>query len=118
MKNYEEMKKAIKLVKSGSVTYAIKDTVIDGVEVKKDQFMGIEGKAIKVCVDDKFEALYSLISSMVNDESYLITVLTGEDISEKQCSQLEEKLQNDYPEIDIAVSRGNQPVYSFLVGVE
>lgn len=55
---------------------------------------------------------------MVNDESYLITVLTGEDISEKQCSQLEEKLQNDYPEIDIAVSRGNQPVYSFLVGVE
>ena len=116
--NYEEMKKAIKLVKSGSVTYAIKDTVIDGVEVKKDQFMGIEGKAIKVCVDDKFEALYSLISSMVNDESYLITVLTGEDISEKQCSQLEEKLQNDYPEIDIAVSRGNQPVYSFLVGVE
>ncbi|MCQ3035660.1 MAG: DAK2 domain-containing protein [Bacilli bacterium] len=117
-KNYEEMKKAVKAVKSGSVTYAIKDTVIDGVEVRKDEFMGIEGKAIKICTPNKFDALYELVSSMVDDESYLITVLTGEDISQSEYEELEATLQDKYPEVDVAVQCGNQPVYSFLVGVE
>ena len=116
--NFKNMKEEIKHIQSGSVTYAIKDTVIDGVEVTKDYFMGIQEKKIIACEKSSLHALYKLIAKMVNDESFLITILIGEGVSEKDEKTLTEKLTKKYDGIELDIRHGDQPVYSFLVGVE
>ncbi|MFA5762537.1 MAG: DAK2 domain-containing protein [Bacilli bacterium] len=116
--NFKEMKAALKNIVSGSVTYAIKDTDIEGIHVTKGYYMGFKNKSIIVCVKDKIEALYELVKSMVNANSAILTIILGEDISESEESKLSESLFEQYPELEIDIKRGQQPVYSFLVGVE
>lgn len=116
--NIKNMKDAIMHIKSGSVTYAIKDTVIDGVTVIKDYFMGISDKKIIACEKRPLNALYKLLSNMVDDDSYLITVLVGEGVSDEDVETLTNKLSKKYPDAELDVRRGDQPVYSYLVGVE
>jgi uncharacterized protein len=116
---YEAMKSALKNVTSGSVTYAIKDTDIEGVHITKDFYMAMkDDKNIVSCVKDKFEALYELIKSLVNEASTMVTVLLGSDIDEKDGEKITADLQSLYPNLDLDVRSGGQPVYSFLVGVE
>lgn len=116
--NIKNMKEAIKHIKSGSVTYAIKDTVIDGVSVIKDYFMGIADKKIIACEKRPLNALYKLLSSMVDDETYLITVLVGEGVKEEEVETLQNKLSKKYPNAELDVRYGNQPVYNYIIGVE
>ena len=116
--NVKNMKDAIKHIKSGSVTYAIKDTVIDGVSVTKDYFMGISDKKIVACEKRPLNALYKLLGTMVNSDTYLITVLVGEDVKDEDMEALTGKLTKKYPNAELDVRRGDQPVYSYLVGVE
>ena len=116
--NVKNMKDAIKHVKSGSVTYAIKDTVIDGVAVTKDYFMGITDKKIIACEKKPLNALYKLLNSMVNSDSYLITILLGEDVKDEEIETITNRLSKKYPDAELDIRRGDQPVYSYLVGVE
>ena len=116
--NVKNMKDAIKHIKSGSVTYAIKDTVIDGVNVTKDYFMGISDKKIVACEKRPLNALYKLLGTMVDSESYLITILVGEGVNEEDIEALTTKVSKKYPNAELDVRRGDQPVYSYLVGVE
>ena len=116
--NVKNMKDAIKHVKSGSVTYAIKDTVIDGVAVTKDYFMGITDKKIIACEKKPLNALYKLLNSMVNSDSYLITILLGEDVKDEEIQTISTRLAKKYPDAELDIRRGDQPVYSYLVGVE
>lgn len=117
--NKTEMIEAIGQVKSGEVTYAVRDTTIGGVAVKKDQFMGMHGKTIAAVGDDKLDALYKLIESMVDEDSSIITVICGDDIDEATRNIVTEKLSEIYgSQADIDVKDGGQPVYSFLVSVE
>ncbi len=116
--NFKEMKAALKNVVSGSVTYAIKDTDIEGIHVTKGHYMGFRNKSIIVCVQDKIEALFELVNSMVDENSAILTVILGEDVSESEESKLGESLFEQYPELEIDIKRGQQPIYSFLVGVE
>lgn len=116
--NIKNMKDAIKHIKSGSVTYAIKDTVIDGVNVIKDYFMGISDKKIIACEKRPLNALYKLLSNMVDDDSYLITILVGQDVKDEDIETLTSKLSKKYPDAELDVRRGDQPVYSYLIGVE
>lgn len=116
---YEEMKNALKNVKSGSVTYSIKDTDIDGVHITKGFYMSMKDKNIVSCVKDKLEALYDLVDSLVKNDSSILTVIVGEDVSKEEEAKINDTLIDKYgDDIDIDVKRGNQPVYSFLVGVE
>lgn len=116
---YNEMKGALKSVKSGSVTYAIKDTDIDGVHITKDYYIGMrDDKSIVSCQKNKAETLFELVHAMVDDDSYLLTVICGQDIEDAELETLSQKLENDFPNLEIALRKGNQPVYSFLVGVE
>lgn len=116
---FKGMKAALKTVKSGSVTYAIKDTEIEGVHITKDFYLAMKDKAIVSCVKDKFEALSDLIDSLIGKNSCMLTVLVGEDISEEDQAKIEEDLNARYGEdLEVDVKRGGQPVYSFLVGVE
>ena len=116
--NFEEMNQAIKHIASGSVTYAIKNTTIDGVEVKKDEFMAITDKKIVACHKRVTHSLYKLIDFMAKEDTFLVTVLCGEDINDEKMNYVREKLQKKYENIEFDVRRGDQPVYSFIVGVE
>ena len=116
--NFKEMKKALKTVKSGQVTFAIKDTVIDDVEITKDYFMGICDKKIKLCIKDKLEAAYELIKTMIDDMTSIITILYGEDVTKEEAEELVSRIEDEYEDIEIDLREGNQPVYSFIIGVE
>ncbi len=117
-KNLSEMKSALKTVQSGSITYAIKDTDIEGVHVIKDHYIAIKDKVIVSCVKDKIDAFYNLLESMIDDDSSMVTVLCGEDIKEEEMTSISSKLEEKYSDIEFDIQMGDQPVYSFLIGVE
>ena len=116
--NFEEMKAALSNVKSGEVTFAIRDSEINGVKVKKDDFIGIMEKEIVSDDKDKITVLKALLDRMINDESSLITILVGEDVSEEEIEQVRSYVEEKYSDLDLDLRLGLQPVYSFLVGVE
>src|SRR5574344_781884 len=117
--NLTSMTDAIKSVKSGSVTFSIKDTDINGIHVNKDEFMAIrESKTILSSHKDKFEALKALLKEMVDENSAIITVLFGKDITSEEEVEVRNYLSANFRDYDVDVRRGEQPVYSFIVGVE
>ena len=116
--NQHEMKSALKNVKSGSVTFAIRDTTIDGVTVKKDDFIGIVDKEIISSRRDKIDATIDLLNKMVDENSAIITVLVGQDVTEKERVKLSSYICKEFPNVDLDIRDGDQPVYSFLIGVE
>lgn len=116
--NIEEMTDAISRIKSGSVTYAIKDTSIDGVEIKKDQYMAILDKSILSSEKSKIDALYKLFDEMIDEDSYLLTLLLGEDVTDVEEKEIRKHVEENYPDLEVEIRHGNQPVYSFLLGVE
>lgn len=116
---FKAMKGALRAVKSGSVTYAIKDTEISGVNVTKGFYLAMKDKNIVSCVKDKKAALFDLCDSLISPKSVALTLLTGEDIPEADEEGLLAELTERYGDsVEVSVLRGNQPVYSFLVGVE
>lgn len=117
--NAEEMTNAIETVKSGSVTFSIKDTEIDGVKVKKDEYMAIkESKNIISSHKNKFDALKDLVKHLVDEDSSILTILVGNDVNDKELKRIEDYYNKEYKNIDCDIKRGDQPVYSFIVGVE
>ena len=116
--NFRSMKAALKNVKSGEVTFAIRDTELNGVKVKKDDFIGIYEKDIVVDHPDKIETLMVLLDKMVDDESSIITILVGQDIDEETMNDVANKISEIYSDLDLDIRSGGQPVYSFLIGVE
>ncbi len=116
---FEDMKGALKDVKSGSVTYAIKDTDIDGVHVTKDYYMAMEDKKIVSCVKDKLQALIDLLDHLVGETVSSLILLIGKDVSEEEEEKINALVSEKLGDrVDAMIIRGNQPVYSFLVGVE
>ena len=112
------MKAALKNVKSGEVTFAIRDTEFNGLKVKKDDFIGIYEKDIVVDNPDKIETLMQLLDKMIDEDSSIITILVGQDIDEEAMNLVAEKIGEKFSDLDLDIRPGNQPVYSFLIGVE
>lgn len=116
---FSDMKSALKMVRSGSVTYAIKDTDIEGIHITKGFYMAMKDKNIISCVKDKLLALTDLIDSLINEECFILTIFLGEDITEEEEASITEEITSKYSEmLDVDIKRGGQPVYSFIVGVE
>ena len=115
--NTAAMEEAIEHVKSGSVTYAIKDTVVDGREIHQGDFMGILDKNIILTEKDKVKAACSLIDAMCDDDSEIITLLQGKDASDEEMAAVQKYIESKY-DVDIDAEKGDQPVYSFVIGVE
>ena len=111
--NLDEMNDAIASVKTGQVTFAIKDTNIDGVDIKANQYMALCEKEITACVPSKVETLKGL----VDDDSEIITLIYGEDVSDEEVEEIEAYVEDTY-EAELECVNGKQPVYSFIVGVE
>ena len=116
---FKDMKSSLKTVRSGSVTYAIKDTDIDGIHITKGYYMAMKDKNIVSCVSDRKEALTDLLESLIRKNSAIITVIVGQDVTMEEQEAIEANLMSVYgDDYEVDVKRGDQPVYSFLVGVE
>ena len=115
--NFEQMSEAIQSIKTGQVTFAIKDTNINGIEIKENHFMGLNGKNIITCKEDKVEATITLLESMLDENSEIVTLIAGEDAKEDETNKIVEYLNEKYP-VEVDVKLGMQPVYSYIIGVE
>lgn len=116
--NTEAMIEALETVKSGQVTYAVRDTSIDGVEIKKGQFMGIFDGKIVITDSDKLAATKGLLQEMIDGDSEIVTILTGEDVTTSEQEQLEAFFTESNTEVEVEFHKGNQPLYSFVIAVE
>ena len=116
--NFRSMKAALKNVKSGEVTFSIRDTEFNGLKVKKDDFIGIYEKDIVVDDPDTMNALMTLLDKMVDEDSSIITIIVGQDVDEEQMNKVSEAISEKFADLDLDIRQGNQPVYSFLIGVE
>lgn len=115
--NLAEMSDAITTVKTGQVTYAIKDTTFEGMEIKAGQFMGIMEKDIIVSVEDKVEAACKLADAMLDEDSEIVTLIYGEGTTEEEANQVAAHIE-EISNVEVEIDNGEQPVYSFILSVE
>lgn len=115
--NLAEMNDAITLVKTGQVTYAIKDTTFEGMEIKAGDYMGIKEKDIIISTKDKLEATKKLLDALLDADSEIVTLIYGEGVDEAQAQEIVQYIDDTYG-IEVEVNNGQQPVYSFIIGVE
>ena len=116
--NFETMCSEIQNVKSGSVTYAVRNTQIDGVDIKENDIMGLSDHSILAVGSDINETALEMISKMVDEDSVLLNVYYGDDISEESADSFRETLEKEYPDFDVFVQKGGQPIYYYIVSVE
>ncbi len=116
--NVESLSDSVGMVKSGEVTFSIRDTTIFGVTIKKDEFMGICHDEILSTGRAKDKVLLKLLRKMVDEDSSVITVLYGQDVTDEEAAALQEKVESTFEDLDVQFVKGNQPVYSFLIGVQ
>ena len=116
--NEAALMEALELVKTGSVTYAVRDTEMDGIEIKEGNMLGlVEGKINKVG-NDYFEVAEEVLESMVDEDSELITIFYGKDVDESKIEEFTEKLEEKYEDCDVQFYKGDQPLYYFIMAVE
>lgn len=116
--NTENMLDAIARVQSGQVTYAVRDTTIDDLEIKAGQFIGIRNSNIVAAAEDLLSASKQLLGKMMESGDEIVTLLTGEDASEEDTQALTGWLGEQYPDAEVEVHYGGQPIYSYLFSVE
>ena len=116
--NEEVMLEEIKNVKSGQVTYAVRDTSLDGKEIHTDDIMGIGDSGI-ISVGTEIEATtLEMLAELVDEDSELISIYYGEDVTEDDASALTEKVEELYPDVDVDTHFGGQPIYYYVLAVE
>ena len=116
--NEESMKDIIECVKTGEVTYAVRDTSINGITIKVDDIMGIDDDGIKKVGQDVGKVTLELLEEMVDEDSELISIYYGEDTTKEQAEALLEKVEEAYGDCDVQLEYGGQPIYYFLLSVE
>lgn len=116
--NQNAMLEAIRSVRSGSVTYAVRDTHVDGFDLSKGEIIGLDDKAILAKGNLVSETTEKLIEELIDDNVMNITLFYGEDIREDEAQELQEKIAAKYPDCEVTVANGGQPVYYYLVSLE
>ena len=116
--NEEVMLEEIKRVKTGQVTYAVRDTRIDDKEIHKDDIMGIGDKGILSVGTDISETTKAMLAEMIDDESTFISIYYGEDVSEEEAEALTNEISELYPDLDVDTNHGGQPIYYYVISVE
>lgn len=116
--NIEAMTEEVEYVVSGQITNAIRDTEINGVTIKKDDYMGIVDGDIKLSESDLYTALENTIKEMISSDSEIITIIHGEGIDDNTAEETIEKLSETFDDIEIESHKGDQPVYPYLISVE
>lgn len=116
--NEKNMSSEMLNIKSGQVTYAVRDTNMDGRDIKKGDYMGLTDKTIVSVGKDVKKAAMGLIKNLVNKESELVSLYYGADATEEEAEELADMVTEAYESVDVEVQYGGQPVYSYFVSVE
>ena len=116
--NAELMTTEMKKVKTGQVTYAVRDTSIDGMEIKQGNIMGLDDSTIRAVGDSVEDTAYELLVNMIDEDSELITLYYGEETSEEEAESFASRVAESYPDVEVEVHSGNQPIYYYVISVE
>lgn len=116
--NVKEMEELIKNVKTGEITYAVRDTEINGVKIAKDEYMGIADGNIVCSHKERHLTVNHLVDALVDEDSEIVTVMFGKGVEEKELEDLGLYLDQKYPEVEVEFIEGNQEIYSFIIAVE
>ena len=116
--NAESMEEEMQLIKSGQVTYAVRDTHMDGKDIKQGDFMGLTDKTIVSVGSDLQGTAKELIESLLDEDSELVSLYYGSDATKEQAEQLAEDIENTHEDVEVEVQYGGQPVYSYFISVE
>lgn len=116
--NEDAMTEATLNVKTGEVTYSIRDTKIDDKEIKKDDFMGIGDKGILAVGTQRDEITKEMVKAMVDDDSAVITVYYGSDVDEESAGKLKSELEEEFEDLEVELHFGGQPIYYYIISVE
>ncbi|WP_311443037.1 DAK2 domain-containing protein [Ezakiella coagulans] len=114
----ETLNDAIKAVKSGSITYAVRDTTVSGKKINQGDYMGILESEIVSSSEDIYETVLETLKKGIDEDSSIITLYAGQDVTEVQMEELIEKLENEFDDITIEGLMGNQQVYYYLISIE
>lgn len=116
--NEERMNSEIGVVKTGQVTYAVRDTVIDDKEIKQDDYMGIGDHGI-LSVGQELEAtVLDMIGQLIDEDSAIVSIYYGEDMKEDAADAIGAKIEADYPDVEVEIHYGGQPIYYYVISVE
>ncbi|MFB9770552.1 DAK2 domain-containing protein [Lactiplantibacillus modestisalitolerans] len=118
LENQEDMESTLSTVISGQVTHAVRDTTIDGLAIKKDDYMGLVDGKIVVTNPDRDEATLEMVKKMLDEVSELVTIIYGEDATKADAEKLGQAIQGLDDELEIEIHEGDQPVYPYLISVE
>lgn len=116
--NQQSMTEAASYVKTAQVTHAVRDTTIDGIEIKKDEFMGIASGKIVTTNPSLEQVTKSLLTQIIDEDAEIITLLYGEDVTEKEASLIEAYIKEQFNYVDIELYPGKQPLYPYIISVE
>ena len=116
--NLEAMMEAVSMVKTGQVTYAVRDTHIDDKEIHEGDIMGIGDSGILAVGKDLEETTKELIANLVDEDSELISIYYGEEVSEEDAEKFTEEITELYPDVDVDIQFGGQPIYYYVLAVE
>ena len=114
----EELNGVISNVTTGQITYSIRDTVVEGLKIKKDDFIGICNSKIVSSCRRKFDAVKELLKEAVTEEKEIITIIYGNDTNKKEVSELVKFIEKNYSNLEVDVIEGNQEVYSYILAIE
>ena len=106
------------MVKTGQVTYAVRDTRLDEKEIHEGDIMGIGDAGILAVGKERLQVAEDMVAEMIDEESEIISVYYGEDISEEEAEDLSNKLSEKYPDCEVELNQGGQPIYYYLISVE
>ena len=116
--NVENMEREIGNVKTGQVTYAVRDTMIEDKEIKEGDYMGIGDEGILSVGGMVTDVTFEMICEMMNEDLELISIYYGEEISEEDAQQLKDRVEERFPECDLELQYGGQPIYYYIVSIE
>lgn len=116
--NLANMEEMISMVKTGQITYAVRDTSLDGKEIHEGDYMGIGDSAILSVGTDMVEVLKDMLAQLIDEESSFISIFYGEDISEEDARAFGAYVEETYPACDVDLTYGGQPIYYYVLSVE
>ncbi len=116
--NEQALMESLTMVKSGQVTFAVRDTVMNDVEVKEGNIIGIAESKLMDAGDSVDEITTSLVEKLVDEDSAIITLFYGEDVTEEDANNLRDELEEKFEDLDIELYYGGQPLYYYLISVE
>ncbi len=112
------MLESITTVKTGQITYAVRNTKIDEKEIHEGDIMGIGDHGILAVGQDVEKTTLETVEAMVDEDSEIISIYFGAEVSEEEAEVLKEALEEKYPDFDIDVNQGGQPIYYYVISVE